>query len=134
MRFNARLRDIGVIETSQLSRAIEEEAEKRFGDQVKVESLSLESLLGEWVYEIVRGQRQGLAFALATIAVMMIIAMRSVRVGLISMLPNVLPLLVLLGWLGWFWESVDTRHHGRDDGGHRHRRGRHHSFFDAPAV
>jgi len=38
----------------------------------------------------------------------MIIGLRSVRVGFWSMIPNVMPLLVLGGYVGFFWERVDS--------------------------
>lgn len=39
---------------------------------------------------------------------MMIVGLGSLRVGLISMIPNLIPLLVLGGWLGWTWDQVDS--------------------------
>jgi predicted RND superfamily exporter protein len=108
LRLSARLGDMGVIEMAAVGRAIVADADRRLGPGVVTEVFGLEYLLGEWVDEVVRGQRRGLAFALATIAVMMAVAMRSVRIGLISMVPNTLPLMVLLGYTGLFWHRVDT--------------------------
>lgn len=108
VRLNARLLDIGVIETSEMGHDIIQKARTLFGPRVSAEALSLEFLSGEWVHNIIQGQERGLLLAFLLIAILMIIAMRSVRVGLISMIPNVLPLLVLLGYLGLFWDVVDT--------------------------
>ena len=58
--------------------------------------------------ETIAGQRHGLLFALVTIPAMMMFAMRSWRTGLVSMIPNAQPLLALLGYMGWFWETTDT--------------------------
>ena len=44
----------------------------------------------------------------ALIAVMMAMALRSLRVGLWSMLPNLMPLLALGGYVGWAWPQVDS--------------------------
>ena len=108
LRLNIRLQDMGVIEMAAIGRQIVAEADRRLGPEVATEAFGLEYLLGEWVDDIVQGQRRGLLFALATIAAMMAVAMRSVRIGLVSMIPNALPLLVLLGYTGWFWPQVDT--------------------------
>jgi predicted RND superfamily exporter protein len=107
-RLNARLIDTGVIETSTIGHDIIQKSEALFGSSVSAEALSLEFLSGEWVDNIIDGQRRGLLLAFSLIGVLMIIAMRSIRIGLISMIPNALPLIVLLGYLGMFWDDVDT--------------------------
>lgn len=38
----------------------------------------------------------------------MVIALRSLFGGLWSMLPNTIPLLFLGGYIGWFWDFVDS--------------------------
>lgn len=49
---------------------------------------------------------ESLLFALAIISIMMIFVFRSVRVGLISMVPNIFPIIAVLGFMGmadiWF--------------------------------
>ena len=107
-RLNARLPELGVIEVAELGREIERKGNELLGPDLIVETLSMDFLMGDWVDEIIAGQKRGLAFALVTIAVLMIISVRTFKVGLLSMLPNVLPLMALLGYLGWFWEAVDT--------------------------
>ncbi len=74
----------------------------------KVEGTGFQSLMGDWVSDIVGGQRRGLGFSLAIIALLLVIGFRSLRTGLVSMIPNVLPLLALGAWVGWFWDLVDT--------------------------
>jgi len=78
------------------------------GDDAEVEVTGLIYLLGDWLDDLVAGQRRGLLFAVLAIAVMMVIGLRSLRVGLWSMAPNVLPLLVLGGYLGLFWDQIDS--------------------------
>lgn len=73
-----------------------------------VEATGSMFLMGQWLDEIIGGQRNGLLFAFLSIAIMMMIGLRSVRMGLWSMLPNALPLLVLGGWVGLFWDTVDS--------------------------
>ncbi|MBU2488766.1 MAG: MMPL family transporter [Proteobacteria bacterium] len=108
VRLSVRMEDMGVIEAAEVGTKIREEAAKRFPGQIRCETFSMESLIGEWVHQIIIGQRNGLLFALVTVAAFMILATRSFKIGLISMFPNVLPLLVLLGYTGWFWDIVDT--------------------------
>lgn len=57
---------------------------------------------------IVHGQLQSLLFALLAICVTLIIIFRSIQVGLIAMIPNVAPVLVIGGVLGWFKLPLDS--------------------------
>jgi len=65
-------------------------------------------LMGNWLDNIIWGQRAGLATAFLTVALMMIIGLASVRVGLWSMIPNALPILALGGYIGLAWDKVDS--------------------------
>ena len=45
--------------------------------------------------------------ALAVVYLMMAIALRSARAGLVAMLPNLFPMIVVFGWMGWVGHRVD---------------------------
>ncbi len=64
--------------------------------------------MGDWVTDIIEGQRRGLAFSLALIALILMIAFRSMKTGAIAMWPNMLPLLALGGVVSLMWDKVDT--------------------------
>ena len=54
------------------------------------------------------GQVRSLIIALAVITLLIIGIFRSVRIGLLSMVPNVLPILVMLGLMGWLGFPLDS--------------------------
>lgn len=56
---------------------------------------------------IVQSQIRGFALAFAVITVMMCVVFQSVRTGVISMIPNVAPIVVVLGAMGWAGISLD---------------------------
>jgi len=56
---------------------------------------------------IVSSQLQGLSIAFSIITLLMIALFRSVKIGLISMVPNLAPVLLALGAMGWFGISLD---------------------------
>ena len=85
-----------------------QEASIGIEDKAQVEVSGLLYLLGAWLDEVIEGQKRGLAFAFFTIFIMMAFALRSVRAGLWSMIPNAIPILVLGGYIGWFWDKVDS--------------------------
>ena len=79
-----------------------------FGDRIDVRPTGMSFLMGDWLDEILNGQRNSLIASFLMIAVMMTFAVRSLRAGVASMLPNLLPLLCFGGFLGLFWDSVDS--------------------------
>lgn len=74
----------------------------------RVEPTGIAYLLGDWVTFVLEGQRRGLGFAILSTAFMMVLCLRSLRVGALSMIPNLLPLLALGGWVGGVWDVVDS--------------------------
>jgi len=75
---------------------------------VSVQASGLVYLMGEFLEVILIGQRNGLLFACVTIALLMMIGLRSIRIGLWSMFPNLLPLVALGGVLGLAYDKVDS--------------------------
>jgi predicted RND superfamily exporter protein len=108
MRITLRLNDEGFRANAFVAAEAVALGPQILGASVTVEPSGLTFLLGDWLDEILTGQRNGLLLSISTITFMMMLALRSVRAGLWSMLPNVLPLLVLGGYLGGTWDYVDS--------------------------
>lgn len=60
------------------------------------------------VGELTKGQIRSLILALAVITLMITLIFRSLRIGALSMIPNVLPILTMLGIMGWLDFPLDT--------------------------
>ena len=75
---------------------------------VEVEVTGVAYLLGSYFEDILRGQRAGLLLSLGLISVVMTAGLRSVRAGLLSMLPNLLPLAAVVAVASYTWEAVDS--------------------------
>lgn len=108
LRMTMRLRIAGLVETGLVGRRARELTESRLGTGATVTPTGITYLFGNWIEFIVDGQRRGLIFALMMTTLLMIMALRSLRVGILSMIPNVFPLLILGGYVGWFWGTVDS--------------------------
>jgi predicted RND superfamily exporter protein len=108
MRITLRLND----EDFRANAAVAEEAVELagpiLGGMATVEPSGLAFLLGDWLDEILAGQRNGLTASLLMVTVMMALALRSIRAGMWSMIPNILPLLTLGGVVGGLWDYVDS--------------------------
>ncbi len=83
-------------------------ADRELGGAARAEVSGIRYLFGGWLDEILWGQGKGLIFTFVIISLMMMWGLGSARLGIWSMLPNALPLLVLGGTLGLVYENVDS--------------------------
>jgi predicted RND superfamily exporter protein len=79
-----------------------------FGSKAKVTPTGALYLVGGWLDELLAGQRRGLLFTFLLVGLLMCISLRSVRAGLWSMLPNMLPLVMLGGTVGLLQDDTDS--------------------------
>ncbi len=100
MRVRLRVGGNGFRESESVGDAAMALAGEHLGAEIAVEPTGMSYLLGDWLDSIINGQRLGFAVSTGTIAIMMIIALRSVAAGLWSMIPNLFPLLMLVAWAG----------------------------------
>jgi predicted RND superfamily exporter protein len=110
MRLAVRLRTAAVRASHALGVAAQRLGERVVGadGETRVSVTSMSFLMGWWLGNIVEGERNGLLLSFVIIAVMMSLGLRSIRVGILSMLPNLLPLLALGGYLGFAYDNVDS--------------------------
>ncbi len=59
-------------------------------------------------HELMKGLYNSLATAFVLIAIVMMFVLRSFRAGLVSMIPNVFPVVVIFGFMGWSGILVDA--------------------------
>lgn len=100
IRMLARLETTGMANAAALGREIERLAEVML-PEVRLEASGLTKLFGDWIDEIIEGQRRGLWLALLTTTLTMIVCFRRIRTGVVSMIPNVVPLVFLGGLLAF---------------------------------
>ena len=74
----------------------------------EVEASGLLALFGGFLDTVVVAQAQGILISCLTICVLMVVGLRSIQAGVISMLPNLLPLGVLTASLALLWDRVDS--------------------------
>ncbi|HBP20887.1 MAG TPA: hypothetical protein DEA08_24245 [Planctomycetes bacterium] len=97
----------GMRTNAEIGREIEALAKQHLsGDEVETTGLMV--LFGDFLDVVVAAQQDGLLISCVTIALLMMFGLGSLRVGLVSMLPNLMPLAVLGACLGLFWDAVDS--------------------------
>jgi predicted RND superfamily exporter protein len=72
-----------------------------------VSATGIGSLWLELMNYITQSQIRGFGLAFAAIATMMCLLFRSIRIGLLTMLPNLLPAALILGVMGWLQIPLD---------------------------
>lgn len=103
LRVYTRLTVTGFAETFETAKQI-----KGLPSPAKVVTSSGTYFAGKWLDQVLNGQKQGLGLSLIFVTLMLIIAFGSVRNALWSMIPNIFPLVVMMGTIGLAWDHVDS--------------------------
>ena len=100
-RLTVKMPIVGTAEITRFIEDVEAFSKKIFNDSVKIEitgSMALTKAMNDRMGD---GIKSSFLAVLIAITTMMIIFLRSVRLGLISMIPNVFPVLITLGFMGF---------------------------------
>ncbi|MDH5751784.1 MAG: efflux RND transporter permease subunit, partial [Deltaproteobacteria bacterium] len=88
--------------------AVEDEAERLFQGQARVEVTGLLRLFTQTLFLQMRSMSQSYLIAFVVITILMILLIGRFRLGLFSMIPNLLPILITLGMMGWLGIRLDA--------------------------
>jgi predicted RND superfamily exporter protein len=88
--------------------SVEEFAADRFRGSVTVHPTGGVVLLNRSSDALARGQVLGLLQIVAVLLVILSILFLSIRVGLLSLVPNIVPIAMLFGIMGWFGVSLNV--------------------------
>ncbi len=92
---------------ARLIRKLDEELEAHPLESTTVTLTGIGALWLKLMDYIMSSQIQGFTIAFLAITMMMVGIFRSWKVGLISMIPNLVPVVLALGTMGWFGISLD---------------------------
>ncbi|MEC9389622.1 MAG: efflux RND transporter permease subunit [Myxococcota bacterium] len=94
--------------THELAERIETMAHRHLPEGLQVKSTGMIALMGEWLDQIVTGQRNGVVASIVGITILMVIGLKSASIGLISVVPNLFPLVATTALCGWIWGDIDS--------------------------
>ncbi len=100
-RLTARTSSLDTRDTRLFINDVIEYTQRTFGDTVAIEHTGMLPLLDALTDLIGAGQARSFAAAAIIISMIMMLLLRSVRLGLISMIPNVFPVIATLGLMGY---------------------------------
>lgn len=107
-RLNIRVPFVDALAFPPFLRSVDALIEERIGDRVDYELTGLMMLLAEIFDAVIVSMARSYVFAIAVITPLMMILLGSLRQGLVSMVPNLLPIVSVLGVMGWMGISLDT--------------------------
>jgi predicted RND superfamily exporter protein len=77
------------------------------GKPVTVTTTGIMSLFARILYATMHSAAQSYGIAIVVITLMMVLLIGDLRMGLIAMIPNISPILVVMGIMGWFSIPLD---------------------------
>ena len=125
-RVSARVEALGDLDYSQFIHELKEVVEKEIDAKYRVLSdqdraagvdpvegievvyTGLVPLVYKAQHELLRGLYNSLMWAFALIAVVMVLVLRSPTAGMLSMIPNIFPVVIVFGAMGWMGILVDV--------------------------
>ncbi len=97
-----------LVAARDLSYKLAELARTHLPPDIQVDAAGSCAVLGDATLAIIRGQFQGFQLCLILVTVTLSLGLRSIRMALIAVLPNVLPLVMLVGCLRLTGPTTDT--------------------------
>ncbi|MCW8825859.1 MAG: MMPL family transporter, partial [Gammaproteobacteria bacterium] len=86
---------------------IKDRFESALGDGAQITITGLVVLLGQTIVLAMKSMANGYMIAAGVITVMMILLLGNIRIGLFSMIPNLTPIIFIIGLMGWFNLPMD---------------------------
>lgn len=101
MRVQARTQSMALAQVRTLSKDMNDFVKAEFGDDVEVYATGGLATFERLADLVKIGQGRSFMFAFVAISLIMMITLRSFQLGIIAMIPNVLPVAFALGAMGW---------------------------------
>jgi len=108
VRMEARMRAIGTTQGALLEERVREYLQEHMSEFFEYKLTGNVVLLGKIAKSLVQEQAQSFAFAFAAILIVIILIFRSVPLGLLAAIPNLIPILAVYGIMGFTGIELST--------------------------
>ncbi|XOF34115.1 MAG: efflux RND transporter permease subunit [Candidatus Electrothrix sp. YB6] len=105
-RFTIKVPFRDAIAYTEFIQAVREHFQQTF-PEVKITITGMTSIIFQTMARVIRSMAKSYTIALVVITVLMILLIGRLRTGLLSMIPNLFPILLTLGIMGWFHVPLD---------------------------
>ena len=105
--FSLRIPWVDAVDSMPLFDALEREFRETLGDRVEVTLTGGEAVFSRTMVAVTQSMARSYVLALFVVTPLMILLIGTLRGGLISMIPNLTPILLTLGLAGWLGLRID---------------------------
>jgi predicted RND superfamily exporter protein len=98
----------GFRQVARMADRAAELAQETLSPQITIEAGGNYPLIGRVIGEVVESQIRGLGFCMASLCGIMILGFRSFRVGILSQIPNAIPVICMMGIVACTQAHIDT--------------------------
>ncbi len=106
-RFTLKMPWTDSIHLYKLSDDLQKRFHQQLGDDVVITVTGMNALLGRTMAATIFSMTQSYIIAAVVITIMMIVLLGDLRIGLISMIPNLAPIILTVGVMGWLDLPMD---------------------------
>jgi predicted RND superfamily exporter protein len=106
-RFTLKVPFLDAIAYGRFMKDIEGRFHETFGDDVRITVTGLLPLLSRTLYNVMLSMAKSYVIAAVVITLLMLLLIGELRLGLLSMVPNLAPIVLTLGIMGWFGLPMD---------------------------
>jgi len=106
-RFTIKMPWVDAILYDDFLNEVRQRFSKVFGDGVNITTTGMNALLGRTMSATIFSMAESYIIAAVVITLMMILLIGNVRIGLVSMVPNLTPIILTLGLMGWLGLPLD---------------------------
>ncbi len=107
-RFTIKLPTLDAVDYADFIKIVEKQFQDIFGDKVKIIVTGIVALLLQTIDAMIISMARSYIIAIIIISLLMIILIGNIRIGLISMIPNLAPIIYVLGIMGWLNIPLDA--------------------------
>jgi predicted RND superfamily exporter protein len=106
-RFTVKMPWVDGVHYSTFIDDVEQRFRRVLGDDVQLSVTGMAALLSRTMHATILSMAESYAIAAGVITLMMILLIGNLRIGLVAMIPNLTPIILTLGLIGWFGLPLD---------------------------
>jgi predicted RND superfamily exporter protein len=107
-RLSLRIPMVDSVQYAQFFDSLEEGLNRILGDELEYKITGIAPVFGKTFVGMIHSMGKSYMIAFAIITPLMILLVGNLRLGIISMIPNLVPVVAVLGIMGWFDLSLDV--------------------------
>ena len=106
-RFTGKMPWADAVYLTDFLKDLKQRFQNRLGEEVSISVTGMNALLGRTMHATIVSMTESYLYAAGVITIMMILLIGDLRIGLVSMIPNLTPIILTVGLMGWLGLPMD---------------------------